>query len=267
MGKRKKNVAKEVRGKYFGYKNELDFAIETLPDKELREAIKECNRSGARVKGFFTTLEISELASMALRITKENERRLFNILRELEANHCLRIVLAYDEFDHLDTLRIFGNIRNKAKVFTIVRSAVKKKSDFDTLSPQLQEIYKMHKSLVREDLEHQIKYKEGRLLQSTIICNIDSSYFSYGADRVKKIYSSMLWENNDDMRNGNYTYRFRDKNSMLNKMKQINVELDKEFQWQADELEALSAKYRWDPNDENSDMFVRLAKVRDGIDF
>ena len=246
--------------------SEIDFIIEITNDKELREAVKECNRNGARVKRFFTTCEPFELACIALRITKENEGRIFNILKELQENECLKIMFSYNENENLEMLHVYGNIRNKAKVFSIVRYAVKRKCNFNKLSLPLQEIYKMHKTLFKEDIEHQIKYNEGFVFQSAVIRNLDNSYFRFGLNRVKNIFSSSLMQTIDRNGNENFNYRFRIERDMFYKLRSINSELEKEFKWQANEFEALCAKYRMDPSDEDSDMFVRLAKVRDEYD-
>lgn len=249
-------------GNFFGYKNDIDFAIETLPDKRLKETIKTCNRNGVFVKRFYLAVEFRELSSISLIITKSNENRIFNIIKKLENSHLLKSSFIYNESEDIELIRLFANKFNKEDVFDIICKASSKKEKFDNLSVQLKEIYKMHKTMTNESISHQIEYNSGRIFYSATIKNIES-FFDYGADRVRKIYKKYLWESNDSMNNVNFRYRLRGKVGMYNKMKKINEKLNEEFKWQEKEFEALSAKYRWNLNDYNSDMFSRLAKVRD----
>lgn len=255
----------KLKKTYFGYKNEIDFAIETLPDEKLKSTIKECNKYGVYVKGFYTTFNISELAAIKLKITKDNEKRIFNILKHLECNRCLRVTFSYKEDQDLKLITIYANIMNKSKVFDIVRNSVKSKCSFDDLTAETREIYEMHQLLSKEDISHDIGTKNIAMVNTVEVKNI-VSYFSYGSDRIKDVYNSLMngWScfKNED----SFVVSGINKNQLVDTLHTINDKLYKEFKWQEDELESFSQKYRWNPNDNDSNMFVRLSKVRNNSD-
>lgn len=243
-------------------KNKIEVAIQGLENKNLKDAIQECNKCGVSVIGFSINLKIFSKAYITLRILKGNERRIFNILNELKKQCPLSIHLLSEENKNLEAVKIFVDWWNQDKVFQMIRQAVKKKTNFENLNQTLQEVYQMHKMLAKEDIDHDICYEEGKLFYGFRISQIQS-YFSYGANRLKDIFEKSLEKSINEFEEEEYHYLWHTRKGMLKKLKDLNQKLKEEFQWQADELEALSAKYRRNPNDEDSDMFVRLAKVRD----
>ena len=240
--------------------------INFIKDKNMREAIIQCNRYGVTVNSYFHSVEFSEKSCVDLKIMKGNEGRIYSILEELKRNKCLDIMLFYDEFRKLDALRIYGSVFNKSKVFTIVRKAVKRKTTISRMSLELQEIYKMHKIMKDEDMEHELLYRNLGCFRFFTMRNVENTYFRFGLDRVKKIFDSLLFRTIDSKRNECYNYKFILESSMLNKLKNINLILEEEFKWQADEFELLCDKYRRTAGNEEVDMFARLAKVRDEYD-
>lgn len=237
--------------------------ISMIPDKAMREAANECNNDGVWLWRTLPSFELFELSSMDFRITKDNVRRIFNILRVLSENNCLNIRLIYRERDNVELIRIYANNFQREKVFKLIKSAVKKKCNIEKLREPIQEVYKMHRMLTDEDIEHQAVYKDIGILKMFVMKNVNNSYFYFGLTRVRNIFCQNLPETTDKHRDVNYTCGFDFNSVVLKKLKKINKELEAEFKWQADEFDKMCAKYRHDPNDEDSDMFVRLAKVRD----
>ena len=237
--------------------NKNDIALETLPDKELKETVKECNKFGAPVKGFYTAMSIYEHAGITLQIKKDNELKIINVLRKLDEEGCLKVALLYDETQNIELVKIFANNINKAKIFKIIREAIRKKSNENQLNNPINEIYKMHKLLKNEDINHQIKYNSGKLFDSFKIQNINS-YFEFGANRIKKVFNTYLWESFDNMNNKEYRCFLKSKMSMCNIIGKINNELNEEFKWQEKELETLFNKYRRDAYSEKSDIFLEF---------
>lgn len=240
--------------------------ISMIPDKYMREAALECNRDGVWLWRFFPSFELFELSNIDLRVTKDNIRRIFNILKVLSENQCLNIRFIYREEKYIELIRIYAGTFQREKIFKLVKESVKKKCNLEELTTPLQEVYKMHRTLTDEDMEHQIVYKDESALKCFTMKNIDNSYFSFGLERVRNIFNMQLLRTEDKHRDINYNYRYRTSKTMTKKLKKINEALDKEFKWQAEEFDKMCAKYRHDPNDEDSDMFVRLAKVRDAYD-
>ena len=128
MGTTKAKRLNEHRSKYWGYNNAMEFATEFIPNIELKDAIKECNRNGVIVKNFCPSYSINEIDTLTLRITKSNECRVINILKALENNKLLSIVLESDEQNNIVTVKILSNIFNKKEVFNVVKKSCKKNS-------------------------------------------------------------------------------------------------------------------------------------------
>lgn len=256
----------KLKGRKKACKNPKYEYISMIPDKYMREAALECNRYGVWLWRFLPSFELFEFSNIDVRVTKDNVKRIFNILKTLSENQCLNIRFIYREEKYIELFRIYAGTFQREKIFKLVKEAVRKKCDFEELTMPLQEVYKMHRTLTDEDMEHQIVYRDEGVLKSFTMKNLDNSYFSFGLKRVKGIFDTQLLRTEDKHMDINYNYRYRPSEMMTKKLKKINEALDKEFEWQAEEFDKMCAKYRHDPNDEDSDMFVRLAKVRDAYE-
>ncbi len=252
--KRKKNN--------FPSKSKVELIAECIEDKSLKNTVKACNEYGVRVAGFFPSFDFFETSYITLKILRGNEKRIFNILQNLEAKRNINVeFLSYGD-KNVETVKIFANWWHKKEVFKIIQEAVKKKCDLSKLSDVLKEIYNMHKLLTKEDISHRIHYAKREIIYYFSISNLHS-YFSFGLNRVKDIFKNTLGERIDKNGDWQYEYSFHFGKSMLMKLKTLNQKLENEFKWQSNELEALSARYRKNPNEEDTDMFKRLAKIRD----
>ena len=74
------------------------------------------------------------------------------------------------------------------------------------MSAELQEIYKMHKIMTDEDMEHDLLYSECEILKFFTMRNIDNTYFKFGLDRVKNIFDSLLLKTTNSLENEKYNY-------------------------------------------------------------
>lgn len=240
--------------------NIIKLAIDIIPNKELKEAAKECNQNGVTVKSFYPSFSINETEYIVLIINKNNELKILNIIKSLYSAGCFNAFLLYNDKEHVESIKITANYFNKIKVFEIIKQSCKNKCNIDDLPEQAKEIYIMHKQLTNEEINHVIHYSAGNFLQSFSINNVDS-FLGFESNQIKKIYSSHLWETIDNDGNSSFIYKYREKNRFLQKMRTINLSIEDEIKREEQELKNIYEKYRC--NIGEGDMLNRLSKIRD----
>ena len=239
----KKKRSTKKGGMYGEYNNAMDFIIDIIPNKELKEVAKMCNKKGVIVKGLFPSYELTELEYLTLKITKDNERRIFSIIKELSENTSINILFLFDDSNYDECVRIYGNSFNKVKVFNIVKNACKKKCNESSLPNNLKEIYRLHKLLLSEGVKHEIRYKQGIVVKSIIINNIDS-YFDYEANIIKSILKKLIWEKFNDITNSSFVYQSFMNRHFIKKIELLNTQIEEEFKQQEIQFKAYCNKYR-----------------------